>query len=125
MVWIEKMQGQVSTWLLLASGRREVPQGPGDLPLCKTPGDSSSLCSFWAHTMVSAVGLVFKVRWRREETLPLASAVHQGEAFLLSVKGGAVVTGQGEVGGDAFPKAVAEKRLIHAQWILCPLWVLL
>lgn len=58
--------------------------------------------------------LVFKVWWRWEEgTLPFASTVHQGDTLLLSIEGGAVITGQGQVGGYAFSKAVAEERLIY------------
>lgn len=76
--------------------------------------------------MVSVLGLVFKVRRRREErALSFASTVHQRDAFLLSIEGGAVIPGQGQVGGDAFPKAVAEKGLIHTEWVLSPLRVIL
>lgn len=76
--------------------------------------------------MASALGLVLIVLRRREErAFPLASAVHQGHAFLFSVQGGVVITGQRQVGGDAFPEAIAEKGLIHAEWVSCSLRVLL
>lgn len=76
--------------------------------------------------MASALGLVLIVLRRREErAFPLASAVHQGHAFLFSVQGGVVIAGQRQVGGDAFPEAIAEKGLIHAEWVSRSLGVLL
>lgn len=76
--------------------------------------------------MVSVLRLVFKIWWWREEgALPLAPAVYQGHAFLLSIKGGVVIAGQGQVGSDAFPKAIAEKGLIHTKWVPGSLGVLL
>lgn len=110
--------------LLLASGRREVPGDQATVPLRGTQG-TAKLPSF-GHTLGVRRPLVSEVGRRGEEAaLSLAPCVHQRGALLLPVQGGAVLTGQGQVGGDALPQAVAEEGLVHAQGVFCSLGALL
>lgn len=117
------------------SSSLQVPSG-GFWKVCGSPGtrDPGLSARFQVTVQTSVIWgthhsvcfrLVFKIWWREERALPLTAAVYQGHAFLLSVKGRAVIAGQGQVGSDAFSKAVTEKGLIHAKRVPGSLGVIL
>lgn len=78
------------------------------------PDFSSKIVSFWLFPLCVTL-VVIQCGWQVKGTLTFAPCVYERLGFLLPgiCKGSVVILSQGEVGGDAFPQAIAEAGVIH------------